>query len=140
MRIIIIRINDMQSNRVRPEDEPIEARVKKIKKRIKAMRRAKKYTVKEMAKALGMAERSYSDKENPLKSTEFWCSELIMISRKLDVMPGLIIADYYSPRMVQDIFSVLDTVTDLQTTVERVKSGFAAAEKKDGKANFTGKL
>ena len=100
-----------------PKDEPTEVATRRITKRIRDIRREQKVTQKEMAEALMITERSYSDKENPLKSSEFKLSEILAISKKLQVLPGLIVADYWNPEIVGKMMLIVQSLRDLEPAV-----------------------
>ena len=104
-------------NKFLPRDEPVEVANKRITKRIRHIRREQKVTQKEMAEALMITERSYSDKENPLKSSEFKLSEILAISKKLQVMPGLIVADYWNPEIVGKMMLIVQSLRDIEPAV-----------------------
>ena len=104
-------------NKFLPRDEPIEIAHKRITKRIRNIRRQQKVTQKEMAEALMITERSYSDKENPLKSPEFKLSEILSISKKLQVMPGLIVADYWNPEIVGKMMLIVQSLREIEPAV-----------------------
>ena len=104
-------------NKFLPRDEPVEVANKRITKRIRDIRREQKVTQKEMAEALMITERSYSDKENPLKSSEFKLSEILAISKKLQVMPGLIVADYWNPEIVGKMMLIVQSLRDIEPAV-----------------------
>lgn len=111
-----------------PPDRYVHERVRRIKRRIKKMRRDNHITVKDMARRLQITERSYSDKENPLKPAEFKLSELLMIAKTIDTMPGILIAEYFSPSMIADIFEVLEGVQRIEPVVSRIQNGFQEAD------------
>ena len=104
-------------NKFLPRDEPIEVANKRITKRIRDIRCQQKVTQKEMAEALMITERSYSDKENPLKSPEFKLSEILSISKKLQVMPGLIVADYWNPEIVGKMMLIVQSLREIEPAV-----------------------
>ena len=118
-----------------PLDEDILVGTNRIKKRIRAMRISQKLTQKQMAEALGISERSYSDKENILKGAEFKLSEILAISKRLEVMAGLIVADHWSPELVGRVMRVMAALGDLEPDVQYCLNYWEQA--KLGKTNST---
>jgi transcriptional regulator with XRE-family HTH domain len=101
-----------------PRDENILVATNRIKKRIRKMRVSQKVTIKEMAESLGISERAYSDKENTLKKSEFKLSEILAISKRLEVMAGLVVADFYHPETVGRLMRIVIGLRDMQPDVE----------------------
>ena len=100
-----------------PRDEPIEVATGRITKRIRDIRREQKVTQKEMAEALMITDRSYSDKENSLKTSEFKLSEILAISKKLQVMPALIVSDYWNPEIVGKMMLIVQSLREIEPSV-----------------------
>lgn len=114
-------------NKFLPRDEPVEVATKRITKRIRGIRREQKVTQKEMAEALMITERSYSDKENPLKSSEFKLSEILAISKKLEVMPGLIVSDYWNPEGIGNMILIVQSLREIEPAVAFLHQVFEEA-------------
>jgi transcriptional regulator with XRE-family HTH domain len=107
-----------ESNDFLPRDEDISVATNRIKKRIRKMRVSQKVTIKEMAESLGISERVYSDKENTLKKSEFKLSEILAISKRLQVMAGLVVADFYHPETVGCLMRIVEGLREMEPDVK----------------------
>ncbi len=105
-------------NLFEPQKQTVNQKVVKIKKRIREIRLEESLTMKECASKLGISERSYSDKENPLKSVEFKLSEIIGLSQIFELSPGLIVSDYWNPEAVGKLFKIVDSLMALHPDIE----------------------
>ena len=123
-------------NSFKPRNQTVEQAVVIIKKRIRDIRLEESLTMRECASQLGITERSYSDKENPLKSVEFKLSEIIGLSKIIELSPGLIVADYWNPKAIGKIHIIIDALIALHPDTKYLADVFSQAEasKEDAKA------
>ena len=122
-----------------PRNETVQAATARVTRRIRDIRRAQKITQKQMAEALGITERSYSDKENPAKPSEFKLSEILAISKKTEMMAGLLVADHWNPEQIGAVMKIVSTLTELQPAIEFCQAAWdkAVRNKDDVKARQT---